>query len=164
MANFNEKINWGTGHVLADRDYFIYLSDSTKVFERLIDADLFLRKNAYCLCIQYKDTHPVEKLAGRCLMLDGTAETHSGVDVVSGEEVFGEPRFDGMAGAIFITDKYVVTYGDTWIEAVEISVEHVVCKAYVCGRFVSEFRIPAEVFDRLFGLKENFPKQYEKVF
>ena len=29
---------------------------------------------------------------------------------------------------------------------------------------MSEFRIPAEVFERLFGLKENFPEQYEKVF
>ena len=26
------------------------------------------------------------------------------------------------------------------------------------------FRIPAEVFEHFFGLKENFPKQYEKVF
>ena len=35
---------------------------------------------------------------------------------------------------------------------------------YVCGRFVSKFRIPAEAFDHFFGLKENFPKQYENVF
>ena len=94
----------------------------------------------------------VRKLANvRCLDCDSN-------------EYFGDPVFDSIAGAIFITDKYVVTYGDTWIEAVEISGEHVVCKAYVCGRFVSEFKIPAEVFDRLFGLKENFPDQYEKVF
>ena len=29
---------------------------------------------------------------------------------------------------------------------------------------MSEFRIPSEAFDRLFGLKENFPKQYENIF
>ena len=29
---------------------------------------------------------------------------------------------------------------------------------------MSEFRIPAEAFDHFFGLNENFPKQYEKVF
>lgn len=29
---------------------------------------------------------------------------------------------------------------------------------------MSELRITAEVFDSIFGLKENFPKQYEKVF
>ena len=34
----------------------------------------------------------------------------------------------------------------------------------LCGSIVSCFRIPAEVFDRLFGLKENFPEQDEKVF
>lgn len=174
MANFNEKINWGTGHVLSDRDYFIYRSDSTRIFERLIESDLYFRKNAYRLCIQYKDTHPVENVAGSCFMWNCASATSNSVEVRilncnSNEDFsclgnFGDPVFDSIAGAIFITDEYVVTYGDTWIEAVEISGEHVVCNAYVCGRFVSEFRIPAEVFDRHFGLKENFPKQYEKVF
>ena len=28
---------------------------------------------------------------------------------------------------------------------------------------VSKFRIPSEAFDHFFGLKENFPKQYEMV-
>lgn len=32
----------------------------------------------------------------------------------------------------------------------------------LCGSIVSFFRIPAEVFDRCFGLKENFTEQYEK--
>ena len=29
---------------------------------------------------------------------------------------------------------------------------------------MSEFRIPAEAFDHFFGLKDNFPKQYENIF
>lgn len=172
MANFNEKINCGTGHILFDQDYLIYREKSMKLFERLIDSDLFFRKNAYRLCIQYKDTHPVENVAGRCFMWNCASATNDSVEVRilncdSNEDFsyfgyFGDPVFDSIAGAIFITDKYVVTYGDTWIEAVEISGEHVVCKAYVCGRFVSEFKIPSKTFDRLFGLKENFPEQYEK--
>lgn len=171
MANFNEKINLGTGHILFDQDYLIYREKSMQLFERLIDSYLFFRKNAYRLCIQYKDTHPVENVAGRCFMWNFASATSDSVEVRilncdSNEDFsyFGDPVFASIAGAIFITDKYVVTYGDTRIEAVEISGEHVVCNAYVCGRFVSKFRIPAEVFDRCFGLKENFPKQYEKVF
>ena len=174
MANFNEKINCGTGHILFDQDYLIYRAEAMKEFERLIDSDLFFRKNAYRLCIQYKDTHPVENVAGRCFMWNCASATNDSVEVRilncdSNEDFsyfgyFGDPVFDSIAGAIFITDKYVVTYGDTWIEAVEISGEHVVCKAYVCGRFVSEFKIPAETFDRFFGLKENFPKQYDEIF
>ena len=35
---------------------------------------------------------------------------------------------------------------------------------YRRGSIVPCFRIPAEVFDRHFGLEENFPEQYEKVF
>ena len=171
MTNFNEKINCGTGNVLSDRDYFIYRSDSTRIFERLIDSDLLFRKNSYRLCIQYKDTHPVESIAGHCFRWECASNTTGGYDVRNlcldsdgNEDLdnFGVPVFDSIEGAIFITDKYVVTYGDSWIEAGEIRGEHVVCNAYVCGRFVSKFRIPAEVFDRQFGLKENFPKQYTK--
>ena len=166
MTNFNEKINCGTGHVLSARDYFIYRSDSTRIFERLIDSDLLFRKNAYRLCIQYKDTHPVESIAGHCFRWECVLATGKIANVkcldCDRNDGFGDPVFDFIAGAIFITDKYVVTYGDTWIDAVGVSGEHVVCKAYVCGRFVSEFRIPAETFDIFFGLKENFPKQSNK--
>lgn len=164
MANFNDRINWETGHVLCDRDYYIYRSDSINVFKQLIEDDLFFRRNAYRLCIQYKDTHPVESVAGQCCMWNGD---RNGVEVVrvgrDDNDDFGDPGFDAMAGAIFITDKYVVTYGDTWIKAVDLEEKHVVCNAYVCGRQVSQFRIPADVFDRLFGLKENFPEQCAKT-
>ena len=166
MANFNDKINCGTGHILFDQDYSIYRSDSTPLFERLIDSNLHFGKDPYRLFIQYRDTHPVESIAGHCFRWECVLATGNIANVrcldCDSNDYSGDPKFDAMSGAIFITDKYVVTYGDTWIEAVEISGEHVVCKAYVCGRFVSEFRIPAEVFDRLFGLKENFPKKYEK--
>ena len=42
--------------------------------------------------------------------------------------------------------------------------KHVDCAVSLCGSIVSCFRIPAEVFDRLFGLKKNLPEQYENVF
>ena len=167
MANFNEKINFGTGFVLRDQecDYFIQKSDSMEEFERNVEC-LHFCKDPYRLYIQYKDAHPVESMAGHCFRWECVSPTRKRLNVrcldCDSNDYFGDPRFDFITGAIFITDKYVVTYGDTWIEAVEIRGEHVVCNAYVCGRFVSEFRIQAEVFDRLFGLKENFPEQYAK--
>ena len=65
---------------------------------------------------------------------------------------------------MLILDKDVYAYGDTQFETVDLEKNYVTCRAHICSRFVSKFRIPAEVFDRIFGLKENFPKQYEKVF
>lgn len=35
---------------------------------------------------------------------------------------------------------------------------------YRRGSIIPCFRIPAEVFENFFGLKENFSEQYEKVF
>ena len=167
MANFNEKINCWTGFILRDQEsnYFIQKSDSMEEFERNINC-LQFRKDPYRLYIQYKDAHPVESMAGHCFRWECVSATGKIANVkcldCDSNDYFGDPVFDSIAGAIFITDKCVVTYGDTWIEAVDLKKEYVVCKAYVCGRFVSEFRIPSEVFDRLFGLKENFPMQYEK--
>lgn len=173
MANFNEKINSHLEFVLRDRkcDYFI---ERIGAMERLkLEFDYishFLGSN-YRLFIQYKCTHCVQKLAGRCFMWSCTSNARGGGDVRNlcldrdgNEDLdnFGNPKFDYIAGAVLITDKYVLTYGDTWFEAVDLEEKHVVCKAYVCGRFVSEFRIPAETFDSLFGLNENFPEQYEK--
>ena len=169
MANFNEKINFGTGFILRDQESncFIQKSDSMEEFERNIDC-LQFRKDPYRLYIQYKDAHPVESMAGHCFRWECVSKTRKRANVrcldYDSNDYFGDPRFDSIAGAIFITDKYIVTYGDTWIDAAILKKEYVVCKAYVCGRFVSEFKIPAEVFDRFCGLKENFPDQYEKVF
>ena len=178
MANFNEKINSHKEFFLFDQDskYFIERVGSMERFERNIHDDLYLLTNTYRLFIQYKTTHRAKKIAGRCFLWDNSHGDHmadpgNGIELRSLNDAsqddcegFGNPKFDYIAGAVLITDKYVVTYGDTWFEAVDLEEKHVVCKAYVCGRFVSEFRIPAEVFDRLFGLKENFPDQYEKVF
>ena len=52
------------------------------------------------------------------------------------------------------------------IEADGISQDkkYVVFYLSLCGSIVSGFRIPAEGFDLIFGLKENFPEQDEKVF
>ena len=79
-------------------------------------------------------------------------------------EGFGNPRFDGMESAILIADRYVIMYGDVKVEADSIRKDkkHVICTVSLCGSLVSYFRIPSEVFDHFFGLKENFPEQYEE--
>ena len=79
-------------------------------------------------------------------------------------EGFGNPRFDGIEAAIFISERCVSMYGDVRVEADDITQDkkHVICTMSLCGSIVSSFRIPAEVFDRYFGLKENFPEQDEK--
>ena len=174
MANFNEKINSHKELFLLDsEDYVIKRVVSMDMLESEFDYNMRYLKIGYRLFIQYKDTCRAQGMAGRCYMWSCTSNTRCGGDVRNvcldrdgnGDlDNFGNPKFDYIAGAVLITDKYVVTYGDTWFEAVDLEEKHVVCNAYVCGRFVSKFRIPAEVFDRIFGLKENFPDQYEKVF
>lgn len=175
MANFNEKINSRQEFLLRDQkcDYFIECIGSMERLKLEFDYISHFLESNYRLFIQYKCTHCVKKLAGRCFMWSCTSNARGGGDVRNlcldrdgNEDLdnFGNPKFDYIAGAVLITDEYVLTYGDTWLEAVDLEEKHVICKAYVCGRFVSEFRIPAEVFDRLFGLKENFPKKYEKLF
>lgn len=171
MANFNDKINSHKEFFLSadGYNYFIERVGSMCQLEREFDYLLRVLNGTYRLFIQYKYTCRIQKMAGRCFMWAYTSNTIGRYDVRTlcldrdgNEDLdnFGNPKFDYIAGAVLITDKSVFTYGDTWIDAVEIIGEHVVCKAYVCGLFVSEFSIPAEVFDRLFGLKENFPKQY----
>ena len=174
MANFNEKINSHKELFLLDsEDYVIKRVATMDMLESEFDYNMRYLKIDYRLFIQYKDTCRAQEMAGRCCMWSCTSNARGGGDVRNlcldrdgnkDLDNFGNPKFDYIAGAVLITDKYVLTYGDTWFEAVDLEEKHVVCKAYVCGRFVSEFRIPAETFDRLFGLKENFPEQYEKVF
>lgn len=174
MTNFNEKINSHKELFLLDsEDYVIKRVVSMDMLESEFDYNMRYLKIGYRLFIQYKDTCRAQGMAGRCCMWSCTSNTRCGGDVRNvcldrdgnGDlDNFGNPKFDYIAGAVLITDKYVVTYGDTWFEAVDLEEKHVVCNAYVCGRMVSEFRIPSETFDRVFGLKENFPKQYEKVF
>ena len=178
MANFNEKINSHKEFFLFDQDskYFIERVRSMEMFERKIHDDLYLLTNTYRLFIQYKTTHRAKKMAGRCFLWDNSHGDHmadpgNGIELRSLNDAsqddcegFGNPRFDGMESAILITDRYVFVYGDVQIEADDISKDkkHVVCTVSLCGSIVSNFRIPAEVFDRHFGLKENFTEQYAK--
>ena len=178
MTNFNEKINSHKGLFLLDQysEYFIERVGSMWMFMQKIDDDLHCRKIAYRLFIQYKTTHRVKKVAGRCFLWDNSHGDHiadpgNGIELRSINDAsqddcegFGNPRFDGMESAILIADRYIFAYGDVQIEADGISQDkkHVVCNVSLCGSIVSGFRIPAEVFDRQFGLQENFPGQDEK--
>ena len=178
MANFNEKVNCGIGYVLNSQEFFIYRTGTIKEFARMIHDELYLLTNTYRLFIQYKTTHRVKKVAGRCFLWDNSHGDHiadpgNGIELRSLNDAsqddcegFGNPRFDGVSSAILIADRYVIMYGDVQIEADSIrrDKKHVICTVSLCGSLVSYFRIPAEVFDRHFGLKENFPDQYEKVF
>ena len=178
MANFNENVNRVIGYILNSQEFFIYRTRTINEFARMIHDDLYLLTNTYRLFIQYKTTHRAKKMAGRCFLWDNSHGDHmadpgNGIELRSINDAsqddcegFGNPRFDGMESAILIANRYVFAYGDVQIEADGISQDkkHVVCNVSLCGSIVSGFSIPAEVFDRHFGLKENFPMQYEKVF
>ena len=178
MANFNEKVNRGIGYILNSQEFFIYRTGTIKEFARMIHDELYLLTNTYRLFIQYKTTHRAKKIAGRCFLWDNSHGDHmsdpgNGIELRSINDAsqddcegFGNPRFDGMESAILIADRYIFAYGDVQIEAYGISQDkkHVVCNVSLCGSIVSGFRIPAEGFDLIFGLKENFPEQDEKVF
>lgn len=176
MANFNENVNSGIGYILNSQEFFIYRSGTVKEFARMIHDDLYLLTNTYRLFIQYKTTHRAKKMAGRCFLWDNSHGDHmtdpgNGIELRSLNDAsqddcegLGNPRFDAMESAILISDQYVFVYGDVQIEADDITKDkkHIICTVSLCGSIVSFFRIPAETFDRHFGLKENFPKQYEK--
>ena len=175
MTNFSEKINSHKKLVLRDIDskYFIERIGAMERLELEFDYISHFLESSYRLIIQYKDTYRVQKMAGRCFMWSCTLNTKGRCNVRNlcldrdgNEDLdnFGNPRFEYISGAVLISDKGIYAYGDTWFETAGLEKNHILCKAYVCGRFVSEFRIQAEVFDCLFGLKENFPKQYENVF
>ena len=175
MANFNEKINSHKEFVLRDseHDYFIRRIGSMTLLKLEFDYNVHYLKSGYRLFIQYKDTCRVQKLAGRCFMWACSSNT-SGIsdvrrfcldlDVDEDIDNVGNPIFNSIAGAVLISEKGVLTYGDTWFETFDLEKNYVTCCAYICGRMASVFRIPFEAFDLFFGLKENFPKQYEKVF
>lgn len=176
MANFNENANCVIGYIMNSKEFFIYRTGTIKEFARMIHDELYLLTNTYRLFIQYKTTHRAKKLAGRCLLWDNSHGDHmadpgNGIELRSINDAsqydcegFGNPRFDAVSAAIFITDQCIFMYGDVQIAADDITKDkkHVVCTVSLCGSIVSIFRIPAEVFDLHFGLKENFPEQYEK--
>lgn len=175
MTNFNEKINSHKEFVLRDTNskYFIERIGSMERLKLEFDYISHFLESSYSLFIQYKDTCRVQKMADRCFMWSCTSNTKGGCNVRNlcldrdgNEDLdnFGNPRFDYISGAVLISDKGIYAYGDIWFETVGLEKNHILCNVYVCGRMVSKFRIPTEVFDRIFGLKENFPKQYEMVF
>ena len=176
MANFNENVNRVIGYILNSQEFFIYRTRTINEFARMIHDELYLLTNTYRLFIQYKTTHRAKKVAGRCFLWDNSHGDHmadpgNGIELRSINDAsqddcegFGNPRFDGMESAILIADRYIFAYGDVQIEADGISQDkkHVVCNVSLCGSIVSGFRIPAEGFDLIFGLKENFPEQCAK--
>lgn len=176
MANFNEKVNRGIGYILNSNEFRIYRTWVIKEFARMIHDDLYRLTNPYRLFIQYKTTHRAKKMAGRCFLWDNSHGDHmadpgNGIELRSLNDAsqddcegFCRPRFDGMESAILITHRHVFVYGYVKIKADDISKDkkHVICTVSLRGSIVSNFRIPAEVFDRHFGLKENFQEQYEK--
>lgn len=178
MANFNEKMKCGIGYILDSQEFFIYRTGTIREFARMIHDELYLLTNTYRLFIQYKTTHRAKKIAGRCFLWDNSHGDHmadpgNGIELRSINDAnkydcegFGNPRFDGMESAILIADRYVFVYGDVKIEVDDISRDkkNIICTVSLCGSVVSLFRIPAEVFDRHFGLQENFTDQYEMVF
>lgn len=126
------------------------------------------------LFIRYKDEHRSKKLAGRCFVWDVLEEVYYGI---IGQELqkksyrvstvgngFGVPRFDGVETAVLITDREVVVYGGAMIVAAEMNVEKVRFDVFIENACVSDFDVDTAAFDRSFGLKENFPEQYEEFF
>ena len=153
IANFNEKVNRGIGYSLNSQELFIYRTGTIKEFARMIHDELYLLTNTYRLFIQYKTTHRVKKVAGRCFLWDETEETRNGIDVESGEQGFGEPRFDGVWAALFITDERIVAFGDARLiadEEIGRGEKEILCRVYLRGRLAEQFKMRRKIFDRIF--------------
>lgn len=140
---------------------FVYNSDQPTVyrvktlrgFERIIRDLLERREKPYRLFISYKNTHRVKKLADRCFMWDETEETRNGIDLESGEQGFGDPRFDGVWAALFITDDGIVAFGDARLiaeEEIGRGVKDIPCTVYLRGRLTEQFKMRRDVFYRIF--------------
>ena len=141
---------------------FVYNSDQVAMFrvktlcwfERMIRAILERHEKPYRLFISYKDTHRVKKLAGRCFMWDETEETRNGIDVDSGEQGFGKPRFDGVWAALFLTNECVVAFGEARLiaeEEIGRGEKDILCRMYLRGRLAEQFKMRREIFLRFFA-------------
>lgn len=155
MANFNEKINSHKELVLRDReyDYSIKRIGSMTLLKLEFGYNVKYLKSGYRLFIRYKDTHRVKKVAGRCFMWDCPLGTSNRVEVrrLGGEEDCDGlvvPRFDGMASAIFITEKHVYMYGDARLVAMDSKSggEYILCNTYLCGLLAGQVKILAKMF------------------
>ena len=123
-------------------------------FERIIRDQLEHHEKAYRLFVSYKNRHRVKRMAGRLFMWDETEETRNGIDVGSGEQGFGEPRFDGVWAALFITDDGIVAFGDARLIAergIGKSEKDVLCTVYLRGRLAEQFKMRRKIFDRIFA-------------
>lgn len=132
----------------------VYRVKALRGFERIIRDRLERHEKPYRLFISYKCRHRIKKLAGRVFMWDETEETRNGIDVESGEQGFGEPRFDGVYAALFITDECVIAFGDARLIA-EKGIgrweKDVLCTVYLRGRLAEQFKIRWDVFNRIFA-------------
>ena len=132
----------------------MYRVKTLRGFERIIRDLLDRHEKPYRLFISYKCRHRVKKVAGRCLMWDETEETRDGIDVESGEQGFGKPRFDGVWAALFITDECVVAFGDARLIAekgIGRCEKDVLCTVYLRGRLAEQFKMRRKIFDRIFA-------------
>ena len=138
---------------------FAYNSETTcfyrvktlRGFERIIRER---HEKPYRLFILYKDTHRVKRVAGRCFMWDETEETRNGIDVESGEQGFGKPRFDGVWAALFITDECIVAFGDARLIAergIGRCEKDMLCRVYLRGRLAEQFKMRRDIFIRFFA-------------
>ena len=138
----------------------MYRVKTLRGFERIIRDILERNKKPYRLFISYKCRHRVKKVAGRCFMWDETEETRNGIDVESGEQGFGKPRFDGVYAALFSTDDGIVAFGEVRF-IVERGIgrggKDMICNVYLRGRLAEQFKMSWEVFIRFFvrGLVEK---------
>lgn len=141
---------------------FVYNSDQAAMyrvktlrgFERIIKDLLERHEKPYRLFISYKDRHRVKRMAGRCFMWDETEETRNGIDVESGEQGFGKPRFDGVWAALFITYECIVAFGDARLIAekgIGKSGKDVLCTVYLRGRLAEQFKMRWQIFNRIFA-------------
>lgn len=113
-----------------------------------------VRTSYGCDKIGFECRHRIKKVAGRIFMWDETEETRNGIDVESGEQGFGEPRFDGVWAALFITDECVVAFGDARLIAergIGKSAKDVLCTVYLRGRLTEQFKMRWEIFSRIFA-------------
>ena len=71
----------------------------------------------------------------------------------SGEQGFGEPRFDGVWSALFITYERIVAFGDARLiadEEIGRGEKEILCRVYLRGRLAEQFKVRRKIFLRIF--------------
>ena len=131
----------------------MYRVKTLRGFERIVEETLRNPEKPYRLFISYKCRHRVKKVAGRVCMWDETEETRNGIDVESGEQGFGKPRFDGVWAALFVCDECIVAFGDARLiaeEEVGRVEEDILCAVYLRGRLAEQFKMRRTILLRIF--------------